>query len=56
LPSLEVADAGLGALANAGTAAKRLRAGRIAQADTATLASIVVASLISTPIYWFGLS
>jgi len=56
LPSLESADNGLGAFANAGTAANRLRAGRIAQANTATLASIVVASLSATAIYWFGLS
>jgi hypothetical protein len=56
LPSLEVADTGIAAFANAGTAANRLRAGRIAQADTATLASIVVASLSATAIYWFGLS
>jgi len=56
LPSLLAADTTLTAFANAGTAANRRRAGRIAQADTATLASIVVASLSVTAIYWFGLS
>jgi hypothetical protein len=56
LPSLQAADTGLAAFANAGNPANRLRAGRIAQANTATLASIVVASLSATAIYWFGLS